>query len=347
MAKRIVVCADGTWNRPEKNISKDFPTNVLCLARAIKPVSRDGIPQQVFYDWGLGSYHDRVVAGATGKGLHKNIMDGYRYIVQNYSPGDELFLFGFSRGAYTIRSLCGMINNCGIVKRPDARLIQAAFDHYKRPGRSCKPSGERSIEFRKTYAYRSRRVRFVGVWDTVGAMGIPLSFLGFLDDKDEFYDTELGSNVEIARHALAIDERRRDFEPTVWNPKAGIDIQQVWFLGAHGDIGGGYKPDDDGSRQSDIALQWLMREATTAGLTTEPHLRQRLEPNAAATIHQSRRWYYRLKKRLYRPIDHGKGPVMIHRSVKQRWDADPNYRSKAKNLREYVDANGWPGNLVG
>ena len=170
MKKRIVVCADGTWNRPEKDLSKDVPTNVLRLARAVKPTARDGTPQQVFYDWGIGSYHDQVIAGATGKGLHKNIMDDYRYIVQNYSPGDEIFLFGFSRGAYTVRSLCGLINNCGILKRPDARLIQRAFSIYKRSGRDWKPDGERSKEFRRNRSHASRTIHFVGVWDTVGAI---------------------------------------------------------------------------------------------------------------------------------------------------------------------------------
>ena len=111
MSKRIVICADGTWNRPEKDPQKEWPTNVLRMARAIKPVADDGVVQQVFYDWGVGSYHDVLYAGITGQGVQKNIMDAYRYIVQNYTPGDELFFFGFSRGAYTVRSLCGMINN--------------------------------------------------------------------------------------------------------------------------------------------------------------------------------------------------------------------------------------------
>ena len=152
MPKRIIICADGTWNRPEKDPKKDFPTNVLRLTRGIKPVADDKIPQQVFYDWGIGSYYDKVSGGITGKGLHKNIMDDYRYIVQNYSPGDELFLFGFSRGAYTIRCLCGLINNCGIIQRPDAALIQKAFSHYKRNGRAYAPEEEKSIEFRKLYS---------------------------------------------------------------------------------------------------------------------------------------------------------------------------------------------------
>ncbi len=94
MNKKIIICADGTWNRPEKDIREDFPTNVLRLARAIKPFDNNGVPQQVFYDWGIGSYHDKVIAGATGSGLHKNIMDDYRYIIQNYSLEMSCFCSG-------------------------------------------------------------------------------------------------------------------------------------------------------------------------------------------------------------------------------------------------------------
>ena len=103
--KRIVICADGTWNRPEKDLKKDHPTNVLKLARAIKPVDSQSTHQQVFYDWGVGSYYDPLIGGATGRGINKNILDNYRYIVQNYAPGDELFLFGFSRGP-TLFAVC-------------------------------------------------------------------------------------------------------------------------------------------------------------------------------------------------------------------------------------------------
>ena len=195
MKKRIVVCSDGTWNRPEEDVGKDSPTNVLRLARAIKPVAADGLSQQVFYDWGIGSYYDKVVGGATGRGINKNIMDGYRYIVQNYHPGDEIHLFGFSRGAYTARSLSGFINNVGILKRPDARLIEKAFKHYKRSGKRHAPEGEASIAFRKQYSHPSRKVAFLGVWDTVGSLGVPFSVMGLLDGNDEFYDTKVGRNV--------------------------------------------------------------------------------------------------------------------------------------------------------
>ena len=162
MNKRIVICADGTWNRPEKDLKVDFPTNVLRLARAISPMAGDGKPQQVFYDWGVGSYYDEVIGGTTGRGLHKNIMDGYRYIVQNYSPGDEIYLFGFSRGAYTVRCLCGLINNCGILKRPDARLIQQAFDHYKKAARPLLQAAINPLSLDKSTAMNHGRLSLLG-----------------------------------------------------------------------------------------------------------------------------------------------------------------------------------------
>ncbi|PIW61843.1 DUF2235 domain-containing protein [Shewanella sp. CG12_big_fil_rev_8_21_14_0_65_47_15] len=344
MNKRIVICADGTWNRPEKDLKVDFPTNVLRLARAISPIAADGKPQQVFYDWGVGSYYDEVIGGATGRGLHKNIMDGYRYLVQNYSPGDEIYLFGFSRGAYTVRCLCGLINNCGILKRPDARLIQQAFDHYKKSSAPFAPDGEKSLAFRAQYSHESREIKFVGVWDTVGAMGIPISFLGLFEDKDEFYDTKIGRNVRIARHALAIDEHRSDFEPTIWQLRDNMDMQQVWFAGAHSNIGGSYKPDRDGSLLSDNALGWMIAEAQRFNLGLETHLQASLRPNPLATLHDSRRNFYRIKQAYLRPLDPSKAPILLHRSVKDRWEQDPQYRPK--NLQAYLDRYDWPTELI-
>ena len=342
--KRIVICADGTWNRPEKDPRKDFPTNVLKLARAIKPLGSRHVAQQVFYDWGIGSYTDRIIGGATGRGINKNIMDDYRYIVQNYAPGDEIYLFGFSRGAYTVRSLCGLINNCGILRWPDAQLIQTAFEHYKRPGRAYHPDGEKSVAFRAQHSHVSRKIRFIGAWDTVGALGIPFSFLGLLDRRDEFYDTKIGPNVAIARHALGIDEVRADFEPTIWQERAGLNLKQVWFSGVHSNVGGSYAPDRDGGLLSDIPLQWMLAEAGAVGLAIETHLKQSLQPKATARLPNSRKHLYRSKPKFYRVIDHGDGEVLIHRSVKARWDADAKYRPR--NLRAYLAANGWPA-LVG
>lgn len=109
----------------------------------------------------------RIVICADG--LHKNILD--RYLVQNYAPGDEIYLFGFSRGAYIVRALCGLINNCGILKRADAARIQQGFEHYKKSGKDYAPEGAQSLVFRAAHSHPSRQVHFVGVWDTVGALG--------------------------------------------------------------------------------------------------------------------------------------------------------------------------------
>lgn len=340
MAGRIVVCADGTWNRPEEDVETDTPTNVLRMARAIRPFDDNGQPQQVFYDWGVGSYSSKISGGVTGRGIHKNIKDAYRYIIQNYEPGAEIFLFGFSRGAYTIRSLCGLINNCGILKRPDAALIEQAFDHYKKVSDKWAPKGRTAVRFRDRYAHPLREIAFVGAWDTVGALGIPFSLLGLFDRTDEFYDTKIGSNVRIARHALAIDERREDFEPTLWQPREGLDLEQVWFAGVHGDIGGGYEPDKQGRITSDFALAWMTAEAMAAGLSVESHLPESLNASVKASVHRSVRHIYRFRGKEPRPLERPGRPTRIHHSVKERWEADPEYRPE--NLRDYLDVHGWP-----
>ena len=335
----IVICADGTWNRPEEDIQKDFPTNVLKLARAIKPAA-NGIKQHVFYDWGLGSYHNSLSAGATGRGIHKNILDGYRYIVQNYAANDKIYLFGFSRGAYTVRALCGLINNCGILKRPDAALISEAWKIYKSPSDKNHPGGKASLAFRSNHCYASKKVHFVGVWDTVGALGIPFSLMGLFEKDDEFYDTKMGSNVSYARHALAIDEQREDFEPTVWTPRPGVDLKQVWFSGVHTDVGGSYPPDKKtGLRSSDIPLAWMIGEAAKAGLKIEPHIKSALNEDIKAKLHKSRNHVYRLKSPLHRELMIDGKPTKIHPSVKSRYLADTSYRPP--RLKELVEQLGW------
>jgi len=347
----IVVCADGTWNRPEEDVEKDFPTNVLKLARAIKPsisaaANGKGTKQHVFYDWGLGSYHSNISAGATGRGIHKNILDGYRYIVQNYAANDKIYLFGFSRGAYTVRALSGLINNCGILKRPDANLINKAWDIYKSPSTKNAPQGEAAKQFRSDHCHQSRKVHFVGVWDTVGALGIPLSLMGLFDRNDEFYDTKMGSNVSFARHALAIDEEREDFAPTIWHPKPGVDLKQVWFAGAHADIGGSYPPDKQtGISTSDTPLAWMLDEAASAGLKIEKHIRENLTDGSKGKVHKSRNHVYRFKKPLRRPLIVEGTPTQIHPSVKARYLADSKYRPR--QLKKLVEETGWDGLYVG
>lgn len=312
--KRIVVCSDGTWNDPDD----ENPTNVLRVARAIEPVAPDGRRQVVFYDWGVGSYYQKAAGGTTGLGIVKNVQDGYRFIVQNYDPGDEIFLFGFSRGAYTVRSLAGMLNNCGIVRRKHAHAIPAAFDFYKK--RTASPSSAAAGKWREKYAYGPDRgaVDFIGVWDTVGALGIPTRVLAFVDERDLFFDPVLGSNVRVARHAVSIDEQRDDFDPTLWDPKDGVDMKQVWFAGVHSDVGGGYAPGDGDALLSDVPLAWMEREAVAAGLGLESHLyvKSRLDPLAPA--HKSYKSFWRVLGRKQRaiPLD-----ALIHGSVRQRFES--------------------------
>ncbi len=335
----VVVCSDGTWNRPEEDLEQDHPSNVLKLARGISP-DIDDRKQHVFYDWGLGAYHSSLTAGISGRGIHKNILDGYRYIVQNYQAGDRIYLFGFSRGAYTVRALCGLINNCGILQRSHAELISRAWQIYKSPRPQNAPSGEAAREFRERYGHASRSVDFVGVWDTVGALGIPFSVLGFLDAHDEFYDTKMGSNVRIARHALAIDEQRRDFEPTLWAPNEGVDLKQVWFAGVHADIGGSYGPDDVSACEvADTALAWMLGEAEQAGLGVEPHVWSNITDGVKAPIHRSRRHIFRAKRALKRELTSPLCELQVHSSVKRRYLQDEGYRPS--RLRAAVEQHGW------
>lgn len=341
----IVICADGTWNSPEDDLEKDYATNVLKLARAIKPKSR-GLKQHVFYDWGVGSYYNRLGGGITGSGIQKNIVDAYRYIVQNYAANDKIYLFGFSRGAYTVRALCGLINNCGIVKRADAKLIAQAFRIYKSSSRRHHPDGQGSIDFRSAHSHSSRKVHFVGAWDTVGALGIPFSLMGLLQSEDEFYDTKMGANVSFARHALAIDEQREDFEPTIWASRTGVNLKQVWFAGVHADIGGSYPPDKKSKAfSSDASLGWMLDEAKANGLKIESHIRTSLTDGASAKLHKSRKHVYRLKSPLHRPLVVKEKPTKIHPSVKQRYLADDKYRPR--RLKGLIEDKGWAAIDVG
>jgi uncharacterized protein (DUF2235 family) len=327
--KRIVVCADGTWNDPES----DYPTNVLRMARAIRPEDEHDVQQVVFYDWGVGTYHDRLLGGTTGRGMEKNIQDGYRFIVQNYDPGDEIFLFGFSRGAYTVRALAGMLNKCGILSRTRASEIPRAFDFYKR--RNARPGSATAVQWRADHAVNGARgpVDFIGVWDTVGALGIPTRSLGFVEERDLFFDHELGSNVRVARHAVAIDEQRSDFVPTLWTAKEAIDIRQVWFAGVHSDVGGGYAP-KDGALLSDLPLAWMAREAMASGLVFEPHLHGGTGSLFDARAHQSYKRFWRVLGSAVRDIpDDG----LVHESVKQRHTATG---YEPEPLKRWIAANG-------
>jgi uncharacterized protein (DUF2235 family) len=212
---------------------------------------------------GTGRF-DRIRGGALGMGLDGNIRQAYAWLINNYRSGDELFIFGFSRGAYTARSLAGLIARCGIAKPPGdtgrkdtAEIAQRAYDLYRPSSLGLDKARERAADFLAKESC-AVDIHFLGVWDTVGALGVPGWKIA-----EKFHDTELSANVKHAYHAMAIDEHRKSYEVIPWSANPGKAImEQRWFAGAHANIGGGYKDD----LLPDISLKWMLRKACDCGL---------------------------------------------------------------------------------
>ena len=341
--KRLVVCCDGTWNSADQaSNGTPCPTNVVKLAYRV--AKRDGqTPQILFYDQGVGTGNklDKLSGGAFGDGLDDNIFDAYRFLIANYEQGDEIFLFGFSRGAFTARSIAGMIRKCGIVKRVSIDKYVPAMKLYRDP--KVHPDDKPALEFRGAHSCCGTdpvKIRFIGVWDTVGALGVPLRGLRWLTRRDHvFHDTELSGIVQAACHALAIDEHRAPFEPSLWmeRPKPNQTVEQVWFAGVHSDVGGGYPE----TQLSDISLQWMLDRARDAGLVLDGEVlaTRPLVGKATGKLHDSKTGLYNLTKGIDRPIGVG-GTQSVHPSAVERWDADGSYRPK--NLRAWFKATGDP-----
>jgi uncharacterized protein (DUF2235 family) len=313
--KRLTFCFDGTWNR----LDAPCPTNVVLTAQSIIPVTSDGTTQIIHYDEGVGTGQgEKLEGGLFGHGLLTNIADAYRFLIFNYDVGDEVYVFGFSRGAYTARSFVGMLRTCGILRRENANQITEAVELYKNRSSDENHSSLKFREFRwknsrhlcmdadedtwrcETYPNEYQagqspifRIRYLGVWDTVGSLGIPRNMFiaPLINKKYEFHDTHLSSMVTSARHAVAIDEKRRSFSPTLWdnfdelNGKLGFDprdddapYHQKWFPGTHGSVGGG----GDITGLSDEAMDWVISGARKMGLqldTTEASAIFRLQPD--------------------------------------------------------------------
>jgi uncharacterized protein (DUF2235 family) len=265
VSKCLVVCCDGTWDVPDQ----PTPTNVTKVALAIAPEDRSGREQRTYYHPGVGTNRfERIRGGVFGLGLSGNVRDAYRFLVQNFNPGDEIFFFGFSRGAFTARSTAGFVRNSGILRREHADRLDEAWRLYRSTSSATRPRSTEAKLFRRSYSHETR-IRFIGVWDTVGALGIPLNGLRFVNvfnRRWQFHDTSLSTSVDAAFHAVAIDEKREPFRPTLWMPQKDAphhqQIEQVWFSGVHGDVGGG-QPDH---RLSDIPLLWMMDRAHQCGL---------------------------------------------------------------------------------
>jgi uncharacterized protein (DUF2235 family) len=253
MSKTIVFCADGTWDSPQS------ATNVYKLWKAL-PITATQIP---FYDDGVGADGtplQRLTGGAMGDGIFQKIKDGYTKLSHVYEAGDKIFIFGFSRGAYTARSLAGMVAICGLPAGAfDDAMVDAAFQVYRR---------DAPLASLAKYNLFDAKITMVGVWDTVGSLGIPAIVGGVSPILYGFLDTGLHADVMNAHHALSIDERRIEFPPTLWTsaPAPGQTLEQVWFAGVHCDVGGGYPE----TGLSDITLGWMMGKARALGLDIDP-----------------------------------------------------------------------------
>ena len=365
--KRIVILCDGTWNRSDSAT----PTNVVRFAQAVAPIDPVGIVQVPIYVQGVGTGRgptpllrkiDAWLGGAFGLGLMSNLVEAYRHLVFLYEPSDEIFVLGFSRGAYTARSLTGFIRSTGIIDRDALHLIPEAVDRYRtlddetthpnageshafRAGRSKRVvTSEAEREWRAAQGLPDApilRIRYLGVWDSVGALGVPVSvplLSRWTAHKYRFHDADLSSMVQSARHAIALDERRRAFAATEWdnvaelNAKTGTGrdapYRQLHFAGDHGSIGGG----GDITALSSIGLAWIIEGAAEAGLCFEARALQTIkaEQDPKGPLRNTSAAPTGLMNRLMRlhPLDRT-GPSSLadlHPSVLERWaqeDGEP------------------------
>jgi len=293
--RHLIACCDGTWQTARNH------SNVHRLAGAVAAAAPDGTEQECQYFPGvgaLGSVWARVSGGVAGVGLSRNVMDAYTWLATRFRDGDKISIFGFSRGAFTARSLAGMISACGLLNldgmsAEDARAhVERAYEKKYRAGNTALPSWRQGMQFRFDPVDAARiPVWFIGVWDTVGSLGIPdhLGLVNVIDSprRYEFHDVTLNPCIAHARHALALDEFRGPFTPTLWSdPAPGQDLKQVWFPGNHSDVGGGYRE----TGLSDGALLWMMQEATAAvGLAFDATKRADVRPDPAGRLHDDSR----------------------------------------------------------
>lgn len=303
--KRIAIFCDGTWNRADAK----HATNVVKLSQALSFIDSKGVFQQMAYIQGVGTGRgtsklsrtiDKLGGGAFGWGLTANIEEAYRGLAFSYQPGDEIYIFGFSRGAYTARSLAGLIRSCGIPPRSRISMVPDAINWYRSGKKNTHPNAVDSFEFRRginadvvtsTKEAEWRRsngfkegvmlnIAYIGVWDTVEALGVPRHYKALarlFNGKYRFHDADLSSGVRAARHAIAIDERRRTFPSAAWKNLPRLNGEttgderpylQSWFPGVHGSVGGG----GDITGLSDNTLCWIATGAQNMGLEFENDL---------------------------------------------------------------------------
>lgn len=319
--RRLIVCCDGTWNHPDQKGRNDGPrkpSNIVKIARSINPIDSDGVSQIVFYDKGVGTGNtwDKISGGIKGKGLDENIIDAYRFLANNYHDEDEIYIFGFSRGAYTARSLTGFIQHVGMLPKFHTYFTPEAFQLYQN-------KDEDISFFRTNHQSKDVKIKFIGVFDTVGSMGIPLKiFNNHNINKYSFHDTKLGTIIDNAYHALAIDERRKPFNPTLWDDSIlpHQKMEQRWFAGVHTNIGGGYEKDG----LANITLHWMLHHATEVGLEINYDYIKHFKPYFGHKLYNSMSFVYRIMGKNIRKINLTNNQT-IDKSVESRIKHEHDY----------------------
>ena len=335
--KRLIICCDGTW----QELSSPYPTNVVKMAQAIAPEGDDKIPQIIYYDPGVGTddrFSDKIFGGAFGKGLDINIMEAYRFLSFNYTPDDEIYIFGFSRGAYTARSLAGLVNRVGILSRKNIRQLPRSLELYRAADLS--PDSKEIVNFKKEYSSKAK-ISALCCWDTVGSLGVPdlipkIGIDNLINKKYRFHNTHLSKIVQNAFHAVAIDENREVFDVTPMEPGVNFSgrLVEKWFPGSHGCIGGGVEA---AAGFSDTALTWMRDKITSTaklGLKIDfsrvpTGVNPSIKTKAGFDIANIKiRLFYRLMGTETRNIPND--PDLLHDSLKKLWDKNKEYRNKLR-----------------
>ncbi|HHO59958.1 MAG TPA: DUF2235 domain-containing protein [Thiotrichales bacterium] len=299
--KNIVICCDGTGN--------EYGTNNTNVVETYSLAQKNN-KQVVYYDPGVGTggweYDESTGSlkaksdGATGEGLQKNVLDAYQFLMECYEEGDKVYVFGFSRGAFTVRSLAGMLHKCGLLRSDNDNLVEYASKIYNTRDNQAIADG-----FKATFC-RECPVYFVGVWDTVKSL--------LMNANKKFHDAKLNPEVSYGYHALSIDEKRKDFPPYLWDETAVTGkqvMEQVWFAGVHADVGGWYHE----RGLANISLHWMMKKAKACGLLINAkQLKQYIE-NPYDKQHEEYRGFWKFRGRHVRKIPEG---ARVHKSVQQR-----------------------------
>ncbi|MCO7227161.1 DUF2235 domain-containing protein [Pleionea sp. CnH1-48] len=331
--KRIVICCDGIWSLPTP-----YSTNVQKIVQGIKTRSLSGTLQKIYYDKGeVHVQHSKNYLDAfIGLDIKQRVIHAYRFLAENYQPGDEIYCFGVSRGAFIIRMLVGLVDTVGVLKVLDDKALNNAFSYYQNPNQR---------RYQDEYEDNLRpAIKLLGVWDTIGAAPLSHIFMKAVgDEAASFNNTHVSLIVENAYQALAIDENRNHFKPALWTGTAlpYQDIKQVWFPGTHEDICGGFKE----CGLSDISLNWMIKQAEEIGLefnTAYVSSKKNINPLISGILHQQHHWLqhflsYCLGPEEQRSLDGEEEElaisVSIHNSILRRMSFDKDYHPN--NLSAY------------